>query len=357
MMPTASPVESVPSMPAAPDAPAAPRLFDVFRDRLRAKRYSPRTEEVYLLWVRRYIRFHRGRHPRTLDMPDLRDFLSQVARTGVAANTQNQALAAIKFLYTDVLEIPFSAPTDHLVAKRPHRLPVVLSREEAAEVLAEMRGTARLMTMLLYGSGLRLMECCRVRVKDLDLDRCELTVRHGKGGHDRRTMVPQAIVGPVRAHLDRWQERHRRDVASGGGYVELPDALRDKLGDGAARSFSWQWLFAASRTYVAPNGERRRHHVHESVLQREVARAARAAGLRKRVTCHTFRHSFATHLLEGGYDIRTVQELLGHRDVSTTMIYTHVLNRGGLGVTSPLDAPAAPRSPVPRRSASPRPPN
>lgn len=333
-----------------------PRLFDVFRDRLRARRYSPRTEEIYLQWVRRYVRFHRGKHPRKLDMPDLRDFLTHVAHTGVAANTQNQALAAIKFLYTDVLEIPFAAPTDHLIAKRPHRLPVVLSREEAAEVLAQMRGTGRLMTMLLYGSGLRLMECCRVRVKDLDLDRRELTVRHGKGGHDRRTMVPEAFIAAVRPHLDRMEERHRRDVESGGGYVELPGALREKLGDGTARSFAWQWLFAASRTYVMANGERRRHHVHETVLQREVARAARAAGIRKRVTCHTFRHSFATHLLEGGYDIRTVQELLGHRDVSTTMIYTHVLNRGGLGVTSPLDAgPVSPASRQSRAGRSSRP--
>ena len=326
--------------PVSSDA-SAPRLFDVFRDRIRARRYSPRTEEIYLQWIRRFIRYHRGRHPRELDVIQFRDFLTHVARTGVAANTQNQALAAIKFLYTEVLEIPFAAPTDHLVAKRPHRLPVVLSKEEVAEIFAEMKGTLRLMTMLLYGSGVRLMECCHVRVKDLDLDRRELTVRHGKGGHDRRTMIPEAFIEPIAAHLDRLQERHRRDLTEGAGYVELPDALREKLGDLAARSFPWQWLFVAARTYVAPNGERRRHHVHQTVLQREVSRASRAAGIRKRVTCHTFRHSFATHLLEGGYDIRTVQELLGHRDVSTTMIYTHVLNRGGLGVTSPLDAPAS----------------
>jgi integron integrase len=336
MMPT-----SVSAAPSVAPMESAPRLFDVFRDRLRSRRYSPRTAEVYERWARRFVRFHRGRHPRELDMPQLRDFLTHLARAGVSANTQNQALAAIKFLYTDVLEVPFAAPTDHLVAKRPHRLPAVLSREEVSEVIGEMRGTGRLMAMLLYGSGLRLMECCHLRVKDVDLDRRELLVRHGKGGHDRVTMLPESLVEPLTTHLEQLSERHRRDVRAGAGYVELPDALRDKLGDGAARSLPWQWLFAASRTYESPAGERRRHHVHETVLQRAVSRAAAQAGLRKRVTCHTFRHSFATHLLEGGYDIRTVQELLGHKDVSTTMIYTHVLNRGGLGVTSPLDAPPA----------------
>jgi len=339
---------TVPVMPAIRATPAKPRLFDVFRDRMRAKHYSRRTEEAYLQWSRRYVRFHRGRHPRELDVVQVRDYLTHLARTGVAANTQNQALAAIKFLYTEVLELPFASPTDHLLAKRPHRLPVVLSRDEVAAVVRELRGTAKLMAMLLYGSGLRLMECCHLRVKDVDLDRCELTVRHGKGGRDRVTMLPESMVEPLRQHLDRLRARHELDVRRGAGFVDLPDALRHKLGDGAARQFAWQWFFAAARIHVTPEGERRRHHVHETLLQREVSRAAAAAGIHKRVTCHTFRHSFATHLLEGGYDIRTVQELLGHRDVSTTMIYTHVLNRGGLGVTSPLDAPAPKR-----RSAAP----
>ena len=327
----------------------APRLFDVFNDRVRSLHYSRRTEEIYLQWVKRFIRFHRGRHPRELDVIQVRDFLTHLARSGVSASTQNQALAAIKFLYTEVLELSFASPTDHLLAKRPYRLPIVLSREEAAEVIHEMRGTTKLMAMLLYGSGLRLMECCCLRVKDIDLDRREIIVRRGKGGRDRVTMLPDSLDAPLQAHLVKLRARHELDVQRGAGHVDLPDALRSKLGAAAARQFGWQWLFAAVRTYVAEGGERRRHHIHETLLQREVTRAAAAAGLSKRVTCHTFRHSFATHLLEGGYDIRTVQELLGHRDVSTTMIYTHVLNRGGLGVTSPLDAPPPSR----RRGAAP----
>jgi integron integrase len=321
----------------------APRLLDVVRDRLRTRRYSPRTEEAYLIWVRRYVRFHRGRHPRTLDVAEVRDFLTHLANRGVSASTQNQALAALKFLYAEVLEIPFQSPIDHLAAKRPHRLPVVLSRDEVAAVIGAMTGTERLMAMLLYGSGLRLMECCALRVKDLDLERRELTVRHGKGGRDRVTMVPESAIPLLQRHLDRCRERHDLDVRRGAGFVALPDALRAKLGDRAPRLFAWQWLFPASRTHVMPDGERRRHHVHETQLQRAVTTAALAVGLSRRVTCHTFRHSFATHLLESGYDIRTVQELLGHRDVSTTMIYTHVLNKGGLGVTSPLDGAPPPR--------------
>jgi len=256
----------------------------------------------------------------------------------VSASTQNQALAALLFLYGEVLGIPMAAPADHLHAKRPVRLPSVLTQEEVARVLDGMDGVPRLMAGLLYGSGLRLMECCQLRVKDVDLARGELTVREGKGQKDRVTMLPQTVVPALKAQLARVRAQHARDVAAGGGHVALPGALRAKLGDAAARSWPWQWVFPATRPYRdGATGELRRHHLHETVLQRAVTAAARAAAVPKRVTCHTFRHSFATHLLEAGYDIRTVQELLGHGDVRTTMIYTHVLNRGGLGVRSPLD--------------------
>jgi integron integrase len=320
--------------------PTPPRtLLGELRVRLKSKHYSPRTAQAYEVWVRRYIGFHGRRHPRDLDTRELRDFLSHLAsKANVAASTQNQALAAIKFLYEDVLEMPFAAPVDHLIAKRPRRLPTVLSIEDVARVIAAMEGVSQLMARVLYGSGLRLMECCTLRVKDLDLGRKELTVRHGKGGTDRRTMVPESLVPSLTAQLTEVKRQHDRDVARGAGFVELPGALGRKLGADAARHWEWQWLFPATREYLVPETrERRRHHLHESVLQDAVTSAARRAGLHQRVTCHTFRHSFATHLLEAGYDIRTVQELLGHRDVSTTMIYTHVLNRGGLGVRSPLD--------------------
>ena len=319
--------------------PQGPTLIEVLRDRLRALHYSPRTAEVYIAWVRRYVRFHDRRHPRDLGVVALRDFLTHLARDRkVSASTQNQALAAIRFLYEHVLEAPLAAPTDHLVAKRSRRLPTVLSVHDVGRLLGTMHGVPRLMAHLLYGSGLRLMECCTLRVKDVDLVRGEVTVRHGKGGTDRRTMLPEVLVGELRAHLARVRSQHERDVARGAGYVALPDALSRKLGPQAGRRWEFQWLFPATREYVDPmTRERRRHHLHESVLQSAVVQAARVAGITQRVTCHTFRHSFATHLLEAGYDIRTVQELLGHRDVSTTMIYTHVLNRGGLGVRSPLD--------------------
>ncbi len=336
---TASPEARQPS--AAPTGrPARPRtLLEVMSDRLQTRRFSPRTIEVYLSWVRRYIRFHRRRHPREMDVAELRDFLSHLARDRhVAANTQNQALAAIRFLYEEVLGRPMAAPTDHLVAKRPVRVPTVLGEDEVERVIGAMHGVPRLMVRLLYGSGLRIMECCRLRVKDLDFGRGELTVRHGKGGHDRRTILPESIQPELRVHLDEIRAQHQRDLARGAGFVEMPDALRAKFGARVGREWPWQWLFPATREYVdAATGERRRHHLHESVVQSAVSAASRASGIGQRVTCHTFRHSFATHILEAGYDIRTVQELLGHRDVSTTMIYTHVLNRGGLGVRSPLD--------------------
>jgi integron integrase len=269
----------------------------------------------------------------------VRDFLTYLARDeAVSASTQNQALAALLFLYREVLGVPISGAMQHLHAKRPERLPVVLTRDETQRVLQAMRGTTRLMASLLYGSGMRVMECCTLRVKDVDLTRGEIVIRSGKGQKDRVTMLPQRVVPALRVHLERVAAQHARDLAAGGGYVALPDALRRKLGERASRSWPWQWIFPATRSYRdAATGERRRHHLHESVLQRAVTDAVRAAQIGKRATCHTLRHSFATHLLASGSDIRTIQELLGHQDVRTTMIYTHVLNRGGLGVRSPLD--------------------
>ncbi len=314
-------------------------LLSVLRERILAKHYSKRTLEAYSHWVRRFVRFHGRRHPRELGPPAVRDFLTHLARDdGVSASTQNQALAALLFLYREVLDLPMAASLDHLHAKRPQRLPVVLTRAEVDDALAQLTGTPQLMAGLLYGSGLRLMECCQLRVKDLDLTRRELVVREGKGQKDRITMVPQQLVRPLESHLAGTRGQHERDVRAGAGFVELPDALRRKLGASAARHWAWQWVFPATRTYRDDvSREVRRHHLHESVLQRAVTVAARSARVSKRVTCHTFRHSFATHLMESGYDLRTIQQLLGHKDIRTTMIYTHVLNRGGLGVRSPLD--------------------
>ncbi len=306
---------------------------------LRTRRYSERTVGTYATWVRRYVRFHGTRHPSQLEASHVRDYLSHLARrANVSAATQNQAMAAILFLYREVLRIPMGPPQGIEPAKRPHHVPTVLAVEEVEEVLARMGGIPRLMTSLLYGAGLRLSECCQLRVKDLDVARGEVMVRAGKGGRDRRTMLPTALIPDLVEHLERVRGLHERDLRAGGGAVALPDALDRKLPH-AAEEFGWQWAFPAGRRYVEPGtGVVRRHHVHQTVLQRAVTDAARATALGKRISCHTFRHSFATHLLEAGYDIRTVQELLGHRDVSTTMIYTHVLNRGGLGVRSPLDA-------------------
>jgi integron integrase len=317
----------------------APRLLDQLIDILRTRRYSPRTAEVYAHWVRRYVRFHGMRHPRDLDESHIRRFLSHLATAArVSAATQNQAMAAILFLYREVLRVPMGPPQGIEPAKRPHHVPTVLAVDQVEVVLSELSGSVRLIASLLYGSGLRVTECCTLRVKDLDLGRGEILVRAGKGGRDRRTMLPAALVPPISAHLERVRALHDRDLRKGAGAVTLPDALERKL-PAASRDFGWQWAFPAARSYVErETGIVRRHHLHQSVVQRAVTDAARATGLSQRVTCHTFRHSFATHLLESGYDIRTVQELLGHRDVSTTMIYTHVLNRGGLGVRSPLDA-------------------
>ncbi len=322
----------------------APRtVLGALDEVIQRKHYSPRTGEAYRYWLRRYVRHHAGRHPREMDALQVEQFVSYLAtHERVSASTQNQALAALLFLYREVLGQPLAMRGHHLLAKRPHRVPNVLTRDEVGDVLRVMRGMPKLMAALLYGSGLRLQECCQLRVKELDFARGEVLVRGGKGQKDRVTMLPEFVDEALRAHLRFVAAQHALDVRAGGGYVSLPHALERKLGSRAARSLAWQWIFPATRQQTASDdGRRRRHHLHETVLQRAVTAAAAASGMTKRVTCHTFRHSFATHLLEAGYDIRTVQELLGHQDVSTTMIYTHVLNRGGLGVRSPLDLGAA----------------
>lgn len=307
-------------------------------ERLALRRASPHTVTAYTQWVRRYIRFHGGQHPRQLGERHMTSFLSYLATDRrVAASTQNQALAALLFVYREVLEISVGWLDTVVRAKRPARRPNVMSREEVRRVLAALEGTPQLVAMVLYGSGLRLMEACCLRIKDVDLDRGELVVRSGKGGRDRLTMLPASLGPRLQEQIRRVQALHRRDRAAGRGGVVLPNALARKM-PSALYDWRWHWLFPATRFYrEAETGRLVRHHLHESVIQRAVTRAAQAAGITKRVTCHTFRHSFATHLLEAGYDIRTLQELLGHRDVSTTMIYTHVLNKGGRGVRSPLD--------------------
>jgi integron integrase len=317
---------------------ASPRLLDQVRAAIRTHHYSPRTEKAYVFWIRRFVLFHGKRHPAQMGASEVTAFLSHLATVGkVSASTQNQALSALLFLYHKVLGVDLSWLDGLVRAKRPARLPVVLTRVEAHALLRHMRGPTHLMASLLYGAGLRLLECCRLRVKDIDFARLEVLVRDGKGAKDRVTMLPTGLTELLTAHVQRVQAQHQRDVAAGRGSVEMPYALDRKYPRGAWE-WGWQWVFPASRFYRdAATGRLRRHHVHETVLQRAVKDAARRAGLAKPASCHVLRHSFATHLLEAGYDIRTIQELLGHKDVATTMIYTHVLNRGGRGVRSPLD--------------------
>jgi integron integrase len=297
-----------------------------------------RTEQAYVGWIRRFILANGKRHPRSMGALEVEAFLTRLATQGrVAASTQNQALSALLFLYREVLGIDLPWMEEIRRAKRPNRLPVVLTREEVQALLGELDGVHWLMASLLYGTGLRLMECVRLRVKDVDFGRGELIVRQGKGGKDRRTMLPTRLRDPLRAQLRETQRIHQRDLAAGFGEVWLPDALERKY-VGAAREWGWQYVFPARRRSADPrSGVVRRHHHEESLLQRAVKSAVRRAGIAKPATCHTLRHSFATHLLEEGYDIRTIQELLGHKDVATTQVYTHVLNRGGHGVRSPLD--------------------
>lgn len=302
------------------------------------RHYSPNTIEAYVSWVRRFVLFHQRRHPRELGAEAVSAFLSDLAmRSGVSASTQNQALAALLFLYGEVLQRPLAALGPVVHAKRPARLPVVMTRGEVDAILARLDGVWRLMASLLYGSGLRLLECASLRVKDLDFGNGQIVVRRGKGQKDRTTLLPRSLMAPLGAHLVSVRARHQQDLAEGAGSVVLPGSLGNKYPN-ASREWPWQWVFPATRRYVDPtSGEQRRHHLHETALQRAVRSAALAAGLSKPISCHTFRHSFATHLLEAGYDIRTIQKLLGHHDVRTTMIYAHVVDRGPFGVKSPLD--------------------
>jgi integron integrase len=322
----------------APGSPRSPRLLDRVRTALRTRHYSRRTERAYVGWIRRFILFHDKRHPDQMGAGEIGAFLSHLATAlGTSASTQNQALAALLFLYKEVLGREVEWLGDVVHARRPQRLPIVLSQDEVRALLAKMRGLPRLVTALLYGSGLRLLEALTIRVKDLDLDRRELTVRDGKGRKDRLTMIPESLVDALTDQLATVRRQHDRDVASGHGDVQLPDAIARKY-PAASREWTWQWIFPAARHYEdATTGQRRRHHLHETVIQRSVRAACRAARIPKLATPHTLRHSFATHLPESGHDIRTIQELLGHSSVSTTMIYTHVLNRGPHGVRSPLD--------------------
>jgi len=315
------------------------RLLDRLREALRVRHRSRRTEEAYAEWVRRFVRFHGKRHPSELGPDAVTAFLNHLAVEGeVAASTQNQALNALVFLYRHVLGRRPDRFEGLVRARGPRRLPVVLTQAEVRALLAELHGVERLVASLLYGGGLRLLEALSLRVKDVDFGRREIRVRRGKGDKDRVTPLPEACSRPLLQHLQEARALHERDVAEGFGVVALPDALARKY-PGAAREWSWQWVFPASRRYHdVKTGTERRHHLHETVVQRAVKRAVAAAHITKPASCHTLRHSFATHLLEAGYDVRTVQELLGHRSLQTTMIYTHVLNRGGRAVRSPLDA-------------------
>ena len=305
---------------------------------MRFKHYSIRTETTYREWIKRYIFFNGKRHPREMGAPEVERFLSDLAvRRKVAASTQNQAFNALRFLYREVLHAELGELGEVERAKRPERLPVVLTREEVERLLGGMSGTFQLMAKLLYGGGLRLMECVRLRVKDVDFGQNQVTVREGKGFKDRVTMLPLGVKGPLAEHLRRVKLLHEQDLAAGQGRVYLPYALSQKY-PAADREWGWQYVFpAASLSRDPRGGVVRRHHVGEQGLQRAVKDAVRLAGIAKPASCHSLRHSFATHLLEAGYDIRTVQELLGHKDVSTTQIYTHVMARPGLGVRSPLD--------------------
>lgn len=315
-----------------------PRLLDQVRAACRARHFSRRTERAYLGWIVRFIRHNGLRHPKDLAEEAATAFLNHLAVHGrVAASTQNQALAALLFLYRNVLRLDLPWLKDLIRAKRPGRIPTVLSRGEVKRILESLDGVVALMALLMYGSGLRLLECCRLRIKDIDFERRQIIVRAGKGGKDRRTFLPRAALTALRVQIAKVLEQHAEDCRVGAGWVELPYAFSEKSPQ-AGRDPAWQWVFPATRTYYDPLlRQRRRHHLHESVLQREFREAVRRAGIFKRATCHTLRHSFATHLLEDGKDIRTVQELLGHKEVATTMIYTHILNQGPFGFTGPAD--------------------
>ena len=315
-----------------------PKLLDQVRARLRTKHYSPRTERVYVFWIRRYILFHNKRHPAAMGKPELEAYLSWLAtRQQVAASTQNQALAALLFLYKETLQIQLPWLDNVIRAKRPRHLPIVLTRTEIDRVLANIEGTVKLFLQLLYGTGMRIAEAACLRVMDVEMSRRQIQVRQGKGNKSRITVLPDTVIAPLTAHLIAVKHIHDRDLACGRGEVELPFALARKY-PRAPYQWAWQYVFpAAGVSRDRRTGAFRRHHIDEQLIQRAFRAAMKAAGINKAATPHTLRHSFATELLESGYDIRTVQELLGHKDVATTQIYTHVLNRGGLGVRSPLD--------------------
>jgi integron integrase len=342
---------TAPAPPPGPaSAPGQPRLLDRVRHAIRARHYSLRTEEAYVGWIRRYILFHQKRHPAEMGESEINAFVTHLAVDGpVGASTQTQALSALLFLYRHVLEKPLTDLDTVIRAKRPGRLPTVLTCDEVRRVLRGMDGTARLVAVLLYGTGMRLLEGLRLRVKDLEFGNNRIVVRDTKGGEDRVVPFPLVVRSEMPTWLARVKRTHERDLADGFGTVHLPDAIATKF-PGADREWGWQYVFPGEHRSRDPRGKEprpgtgsadqpeRRHHLHETVVQRALRRAVLDAGISRRVSCHTFRHSFATHLLEEGYDIRTIQELLGHKDVKTTMIYTHVLNRGGRGVRSPADA-------------------
>jgi integron integrase len=315
-----------------------PKLLDQVRGKIRLKHYSIRTEQAYTDWIKRFILHFGKRHPRDMGASEVEQFLTHLAVNGkVSASTQNQAKAALLFLYKEVLATELSWLDNVEQAKTPKRLPVVLNRDEIQAILSRLTGTHGLIVRLLYGTGMRIMECLRLRVQDVDFKRREILIRDGKGFKDRVTMLPMTLEVPLQVHLLKVRELHERDLAEGFGAVYMPYAL-DRKYPNAPKDWIWQYVFPAANLSTDPRSQSvRRHHVHEQAIQRAVKQAARDAGLTKAATPHTFRHSFATQLLESGYDIRTVQELLGHSDVSTTMIYTHVLNKGGKGVSSPLD--------------------
>ncbi|MFN8382836.1 MAG: integron integrase [Anaerolineales bacterium] len=319
--------------------PKGKKLLDQFRDNIRLKQYSPRTEKTYIHWVREYILFHNKRHPREMGVPEINQFITHlVVDRKASASTQNQAISSILFLYRYTLKMELDeASLNFIRPKKGKRVPNVLSVQEARAILANMTGPYKLMAQIMYGSGLRLMECLRLRVKDIDFENHRIIVYDGKGGDDRVTMLPDSIIAPMREHLALSKAIHQKDLAAGLGSVVMPFGL-DKKYPAAHKQWIWQYVFPASTLYTdRETGITRRHHIHETALQRAIKDAAKLAKINKRVTPHTFRHSFATHLLQNNYDIRTVQELLGHKDVKTTMIYTHVLQRGGLAVKSPLD--------------------
>ena len=314
-------------------------LINRLREAIRTRHYSRRTERAYVGWVGRFLCGLRDTPPHEVNVGHVERFLSRLATHGrVSASTQNQAFSALLFLFRDVLKREIEGLDQVARAKRPVRVPQVLTRAEVSAILGRLQGTSRLMASVMYGGGLRLLECCRLRVKDVDFARGEIIVRDGKGFKDRVTILPSRLAEPLRRHIERVRALHQRDLQEGLGSASLPHALHRKY-PGACRLWGWQWIFPAGRLHFdEASGERLRHHLHESVVQRAFKEALGATGIPKPASCHTLRHSFATHLLEDGYDIRTIQELLGHSDISTTMIYTHVLNRGGRGVRSPLDS-------------------